>query len=46
MTVEERNSDGFLWSIQELNDSIGRRILTWSKERKGPLPRFHLYWIL
>lgn len=24
-------------------DSIGRRILTWKKERKGPLPRFHLY---
>lgn len=27
-------------------DSIGRRILTWSKEIKGPLPRYHLYRIL
>lgn len=43
---EERNSDGFLWSIQEQEDSIGRRILTWSKEIKGPLPRYHLYRIL
>jgi hypothetical protein len=42
-SVEERNSDGFLWSIQEQADSIGRRIFARSKEIKGPLPRFHLY---
>jgi|EndMetStandDraft_9_1072997.scaffolds.fasta_scaffold00864_3 hypothetical protein len=45
-SMEERNSDGFLWSIQEQEDSIGRRILTWKKEIKDPLPRFHLYRIL
>ncbi|CAK9325760.1 unnamed protein product [Citrullus colocynthis] len=33
---KKRNSDGFLWSIQEQEDEIGRRILTWSKEIKGP----------
>lgn len=43
---KKRNSDGFLWSIQEQEDEIGRRILTWSKEIKGPLPRFNLYRIL
>lgn len=42
-SVGERNSDGFLWSIQEQEDLIGRRILAWSKEIKGRLPRFHLY---
>lgn len=45
-SVEERNSEKFLWSIQEQEDSIGRRILTWKKEIKGSLPRFHLYRIL
>ncbi|KAF8398242.1 hypothetical protein HHK36_017168 [Tetracentron sinense] len=33
--VEEKNNDRFLWSIQEQEDSIGQRILAWSKEIIG-----------
>jgi hypothetical protein len=38
LLVEEMNSDGFLWSIQEQEDSIRRRILWWFKKIKGLLP--------